>query len=199
MLRLRRKNYYPIYVCDAAPLRKKSEPVKKIDDELLKIADRMVDTMFAANGLGLAAPQVGLNIRMVALAVPANEERGSLPGPMSSGEALLLPKMPLILVNPQIITASQATCDREEGCLSIPELYAPVTRPESIMLHTQTLSGESINIECGGLLGRAIQHEIDHLDGILFIDRLSPEERIKIKVKWERLKKKYHSAPYWKP
>ena len=93
----------------------------------------------------------------------------------SIGEQLLLPKMPLAVINPEVVASSEQLTSRDEGCLSLPELFAPVIRPASVVFRAQTLDGEWIECECGGLLGRCIQHELDHLDGTLFVDRLTPE------------------------
>ena len=95
-------------------------------------------------------------------------------------EQLLLPRMPFVAVNPEIVATSDSTAEHDEGCLSLPDLYAPVVRPEKVVFRTATLDGEMIECECGGLLGRCIQHELDHLDGKLFIDRVAPEELRKV-------------------
>jgi peptide deformylase len=109
------------------------------------------------------------------LEVPGSDEEE-----LSPGEAAMLPQMPMVLVNPRIIGRSDSVCERDEGCLSVPGIYAPVVRSERVVLQSELLDGSVIEYECGGLLGRCIQHELDHLDGKLFTDRLSPEEAQKI-------------------
>ena len=107
----------------------------------------------------------------------------------SPGEALLLPKMPLTLINPEIVFSSSECDEKDEGCLSVPGLYAPVCRPSRVVLRSQILDGDFIEIECGGLLGRCIQHELDHLDGKLFTDRLSPQVSRAVRGDVDRLKR----------
>ena len=169
MIFKKNSNPHVVYTVGAPVLRKNAVPVAVIDEKITQLAADMIEAMHRFNGIGLAAPQYGESLRMVVIDVPGDEPSGS------PGEALLLPKMPMTLINPEIVTAS-AECDtRDEGCLSVPGLYAPVCRPERVVLRTQLLDGSFIEIECGGLLARCIQHELDHLDGKLFIDRLTPE------------------------
>ena len=148
-----------------------ADPVIDVDAETRRLAQEMYEAMVAFNGIGLAAPQYGVSKRMVVIDVPAD----SVQGDPTPGEEQLLPRMPLVLVNPEILSYSTNKAVQDEGCLSVPDLYAPVERPEKVILRSATLDGEIIECECGGLLGRCIQHELDHLDGILFTDRLSPE------------------------
>jgi peptide deformylase len=169
-------------------LRKKSERVDKIDREIFAFAESMIDSMFNGDGVGLAASQVGVNLRIVSLGAPSPRTDSGLP--LSPGEMQLLPRMPLILINPEIISASPITDVSEEGCLSVPDIYAPVERPVSVVLKTQFIDGSSTTVECGGFLARVIQHELDHLDGVLFVDKLEEAEYQKISNKIERLKKK---------
>jgi peptide deformylase len=159
-------------------LRRKADPIPTAPDpELAKLAKAMVATMRSADGVGLAAPQIGKSIRFVVLEVPMPDN-----GPSSPGEALLLPMMPLALINPEIVPITTGGLDTaEEGCLSVPKLYAKVQRPSKVILKALTLSGERLDIECGGFLARAIQHEIDHLDGVLFPDRLDKAEFERVK------------------
>ena len=143
--------------------------------------------MWDADGVGLAAPQIGKSIRLIVLGVP--NEQGTVP-PTSPGELQLLPQMPLALVNPEVTPATENLVCAEEGCLSVPQIYAKVTRPESVMLSAQLLSGHQINVECSGFLARALQHEIDHLNGILFPDIIDKEDLEQIKSSLETLAKK---------
>jgi peptide deformylase len=157
-----------------------------ITEETRNLAAEMIEVMHKYDGVGLAAPQVGLNFNLIVL----NLSPEYLTNPsISPGEALMLPQMPVALVNPETTPFSIEMSTAEEGCLSVPEIYAPVTRPTTITLKAQTLSGETINILCGGFLARALQHEIDHLKGKLFIDHLESDEYKKIKKKLDKLKK----------
>ena len=126
-------------------------------------------------GVGLAAPQVGVGLRLITVAThdPANPMSPNA----SPGELLLGPRMPLALVNPEILGSSERLETVIEGCLSVPEVSGAVERPAAVILRAWTLDGEKIEVECGGLLARCLQHEIDHLDGVLFIDRISDGER----------------------
>ncbi|MBE6362842.1 MAG: peptide deformylase [Lentisphaerae bacterium] len=170
-----------VYTVGAPVLRKIAAPVAVVDDNIRKLASDMIDAMGYFNGIGLAAPQYGESLRLVVIDVPQESNTGS------PGEALLLPKMPLVLVNPEIVMSSEKSASREEGCLSVPGLYAPVCRPERVVLRTQIMDGDFIEIECGGLLGRCIQHELDHLDGKLFTDRVEPDTARQIRGDLDRL------------
>lgn len=151
-------------------LRRKSILVEKIDDNIKKLLDDMAETMYEAPGIGLAAPQVGVNKRVVVIDITGPEERSGL----------------LKIINPEIISM-EGECEGEEGCLSIPQEYADVKRAEKITVKFLNEDGKEQILEADGLLSRAFQHEIDHLDGILFIDRISPLKREFIK---KRIKKK---------
>ncbi len=126
---------------------------------------------------------------MIALGLPMPATIDHAPPTISPGEALLLPRMPLVFINPEIVSSSPVQDVREEGCLSVPGIFAPVKRPVSVILHAQLPDQENINIECGGMLARAMQHEIDHLDGILFVDRLEKTELKKIKRELDALRR----------
>ena len=166
-----------VLTCGHPALRRRSEAVSAVTPELRELAGRMVVTVFENEtaGVGLAAPQVGVNTRLIVLATHDPEEPPGLTA--SAGELLLGPRMPLALINPEVIWFSPETESRDEGCLSLPEVNGPVERPARVVLRASTLDGEVIQVECAGLLGRCIQHEIDHLDGILFVDRLRDEDR----------------------
>ena len=169
-----------------------ADPVINVDSETLRLAQEMYEAMVAFNGIGLAAPQYGVSKRMVVIDVPADSVEG-VPTP---GEEQLLPRMPLVLVNPEILSYSTNKATRDEGCLSVPDLYAPVERPEKVVLRSATLDGELIECECGGLLGRCIQHELDHLDGKLFTDRLSPEASREAAGEIRRLRRQGESKSF---
>ncbi len=178
------KNIYNVNTYGAEILKKPSDEIKDVTPEIHKIAEEMILTMQLFDGIGLAGPQYGVHIRIVALAVPAPENPA-----ISPGEALLLPRMPMVIINPEIIAAGETTDTAEEGCLSVPEIFAPVERPQFIQFRAQTIDGELIECECGGLLARCLQHEVDHLQGILFVDRLTKEDFSVIESKLKRLKK----------
>ena len=164
-------------------LAKVAEPVLAVDAEIVKLAREMIEATVVFNGIGLAAPQYGVSKRMVVLDVPA-DSMSEIPTP---GEEQLLPRMPLVLINPEIVSSSDNTTVRDEGCLSVPDIYAPVERPEKVVLRSMTLDGDMIEVECGGLLGRCIQHELDHLEGKCFTDRLSPEAAREVAGELKRL------------
>lgn len=169
-------------------LGKKTAKVDSITDEIKELAARMIQSMYEHNGIGLAAPQVGVNKKLIVVnANPAYLQNNT---DFSPGEALLLPQMPIALVNPEIISFGSETVVMEEGCLSIPGIYAPVTRPTIITLKAQMLSGEEINVDCGGFLARILQHEIDHLDGVLFVDRIRVRDLKKIRKKLDNLRER---------
>lgn len=165
------KKRYVVHTVGDPVLREKAKPVAAVTPEIRQLAASMIESMQAFEGIGLAAPQAGESLRLVVFDVPL-ESMGDI---LSTGERLLLPKMPLAVVNPEIVASSEDLTSHDEGCLSLPDLFAPVVRPASVVFRAQTLDGEWIECECGGLLGRCIQHELDHLDGTLFIDRLTPE------------------------
>ena len=148
-------------------LTKPSSAVKKIDDSILKLLDDMAETMYDAPGVGLAAPQVGKNIRVIVVDVEHNKE----------GHKNLIE-----LINPEI-TQSEGKVSGEEACLSIPGFMSEVKRKSHIMVEGLNRDGKKIKIDATELLSRVFQHEIDHLDGILFVDRLSRLKRELIKKK----------------
>ncbi len=145
-------------------LRMKSEPVERVDDELRKFMDSMLETMYAAPGIGLAAIQVNVPRRIVTIDVAKREDDSQ-------------PADPIFLVNPEILWVSDDIAVAEEGCLSIPEYYAEVERPAEIRVGYIDREGKPREIEADGILAVCLQHEIDHLDGKLFIDHLSKLKR----------------------
>jgi peptide deformylase len=149
-------------VADATPvLKQKSLPVEKVDDELRALMDDMLETMYAAPGIGLAAIQVGVPKRVIVMDLTRDEED----------------RQPRYFVNPEILWASEDTAPYEEGCLSIPEVYDEVERPARVRIRYLNRDGEQIEEEAEGLYAVCIQHEMDHLEGILFIDHLSRLKR----------------------
>jgi peptide deformylase len=132
-------------------LRQKSVPVEEVNDEIRQLAEDMFETMIEAEGVGLAAPQVGRNIRMFVLIADDDVRR--------------------VFINPQIIKTSSEVGDYDEGCLSIPQVYETITRPLAVTVQAVNEKGRPFTLDADGLLARIIQHEYDHLDGILYIDR----------------------------
>jgi peptide deformylase len=154
----------PIHLLGSPVLREASAPLAAVTDEVRRLVDDMFETMDAAEGVGLAANQVGLALRVAVV-----DAEGSR----------------FVMINPVISEASGKESE-EEGCLSIPDVYAEVTRPERVVLEAIGRDGLPFRIEAAGLMARAIQHEIDHLDGILFLDRLSPMKRRLLVAKYRR-------------
>ena len=138
-------------------LRKKCEPLDKVDDSIRKLMNDMLETMYAAPGIGLAAIQIGVLKRLVVIDISKENEK----------------KNPLFFVNPEIVYKSKQTSIYEEGCLSIPGQFAEVERPSECTLNYIDFNGKKKELKATGLLATCIQHEVDHLDGILFIDYLS--------------------------
>jgi len=152
-------------------LRAKGKQIDRIDDRVRELAANMLETMHAANGVGLAAQQIGEALQLTILDISEVEDR---PSTMKLNGEEVDPKsaMPLVLVNPQISLRDETSIGTE-GCLSFPEITGEIERAESVMARAETLEGKSIEIEATGLVARVLQHEVDHLNGILFIDRMS--------------------------
>ena len=156
-------------------LKLKAKPVEKVDDQIRKLMDDMLETMYVAPGIGLAAPQVGETVRVIV--ADASRE----------GEE----KQPFRMANPEILWHSDELATYNEGCLSLPEHYADVTRPAEIRVRYLDQDNEMRTLEAKGLLATVIQHEMDHLDGVLFVDHISPLKRniiLRKLVKAKRLK-----------
>ena len=171
MLKIRRR--YMLQLFGGENLKKQSENVTEFDRDLFDLAKYMIKAMRELNGIGLAAVQIGVFKRLIVLDIP----QSSMSNPPTPGEIQLLGQMPLALVNPEIVEFGSEICPYDEGCLSVPEVYAEVMRPRLIKVKAQDLSGNTLEFECGGLLARCIQHEVDHLNGLLFVDRLTEEVR----------------------
>ncbi len=154
-------------------LRKKSKEVEKVDNKIQRLMDDMLETMYQAPGIGLAAPQVGILKRVIVI-------------DLSKGDT---PKNPLYIVNPKIIWKSEDVISREEGCLSIPGHFAEVTRPSKCKVEYLDYNGKLNQLDADDLLATCIQHEIDHCDGILFIDYLSKLKKDMIIKKLIKAKK----------
>jgi peptide deformylase len=168
-------------------LRAKGKRIEEIDDRIRELVANMVETMHAANGIGLAAQQVGEALQLTVIDISQVEDR---PSEMKLNGKDVDPKaaMPLILINPEI-TLGEKTVVGTEGCLSFPEITGEIARARSVVARAQTLDGGTIEIDTGGLLARAIQHEVDHLNGILFIDRMSSAAKAALSSRLKRLQK----------
>ena len=166
------RKIYPIIKYGDPILEKPTKPITKFDDELAELAEDMFATMYAAQGIGLAAPQIGKSIRMTVVDVTSGKN----------------PEAKFVLINPQIIHA-EGEKREEEGCLSIPGFRGYVVRPQFVTIKAQDIKGEFFEIRGEDLLARAFCHEIDHLDGILFLAHLSMLKRDLIRRKIKKLKK----------
>ena len=151
----------PLIILPDPLLREVSKPVERIDSDALKLADDMLETMYDAPGIGLAAIQIGVARRLLVIDVSKDGEE----------------KAPLVVFNPVIVASSDARSSYEEGCLSIPDYYAEVERPAAITVDYIDRSGKQQHLQAEGLLATCLQHEIDHLNGVLFIDHISRLKR----------------------
>ena len=160
-----------LHLLGSPVLRQRAAPVAAVDDEVRQLVDDLFDTMRAAKGVGLAANQVGI-ARRVAVVDVGDED-----------------PPPLVLVNPRIVTASEEHETAEEGCLSIPDIYGDVERALRVTLEALDRDGRPYRTELAGFKARAVQHEIDHLDGVLFLDHLSAVKRGLLLAKWKKARK----------
>jgi len=156
----------PIYVYGTEALREETEPVDENTEALQTLIDNMIETMYTASGIGLAAPQVGRTERVFVVDVTSMADEIE-----EDGESV--PPQPMVFINPEIVWESEADCDFEEGCLSIPDVREMVTRPERVSVRYLDRDFNEQEMEVGSMLARVIQHEHDHLDGVLFTDHLS--------------------------
>ncbi len=168
-------------------LRAKGSRVEKIDDEIRELAFNMLETMHAANGVGLAAQQIGRALQLTVLDVSQVEDRPSTMK-LNGKEVDPIASMPLILINPELEMGEEQILG-SEGCLSIPDVNADVMRSLNVTARAQTLDEEEIEVEASGLLARALQHEVDHLNGILFIDRISSAAKASLASRLKRMQK----------
>ena len=151
----------PILTAPDPRLKAVSEPIAKVDDETRKLADGLLDSMYAADGIGLAAVQVGVPNRMLVMDIAQAQGK----------------REPMVFINPKILWASEEMAQMEEGCLSVPEIWDDVERPAKIRAEYQDRDGKVQTLEADGLLACCLQHEMDHLDGVLFLDHLSKLKR----------------------
>ena len=170
-------------------LRAKCDRVEEITDETRELADHMMDTMRDAQGVGLAAPQVGVAIQLAIVDVSHDPECISYLR-IDGQEAPLEEAMPFVFVNPELEFGAEKE-SRSEGCLSFPDLHGDIRRPEAVKARLTLLDGRTIEVETDGLLARAIQHETDHLNGVLFIDRMSTASKSALRGRLKRLQKQF--------
>ncbi|MDR0301358.1 MAG: peptide deformylase [Treponema sp.] len=151
-------------------LRQKAERIDKINKEITDTAKQMLEILKRDNGVGLAGPQIGLMKRIFVVHIEGDEER--------------------VFINPSILETSQETIKFEEGCLSVPGIYVDVVRSESVKIQAWNEKGKPFTLESGGLLARVIQHEYDHLEGVLFLDRITEQKKEKLLAKYEKTARK---------
>jgi len=163
----------PILTLPAPVLRKKAKPIERVDADLRRLMDEMLATMYDAPGIGLAAPQIGISRRLIVMD-PAKDE---------------VPKTPLVMVNPEILERSKGMRVHEEGCLSIPDFTAEIKRPAMTRVSYIDREGKTQEVELEGIWSTLVQHEIDHLNGILFIDYLSRLKRDMVVRKFTKQKR----------
>jgi len=174
-------------------LRAKGKRIEEVDDKVRALAENMLETMHAANGVGLAAQQVGQALQLTVLDVSQVEDRPSTMKLDGEPVADLQTAMPLVLLNP-VVRLGKETELGSEGCLSFPEITADIERAVTVEMEAETLEGQPLRIEASGLLARALQHEVDHLHGILFIDRMSSASKASHSSRLKRLQKETQIA-----
>jgi peptide deformylase len=167
------KTIFPIITIPDPVLRKQASPIERVDEELARLADDMLATMYDAPGIGLAAPQIGISRRLIVMD-PAKDDA---------------PKTPLVMVNPEILDRSEEMRMHEEGCLSIPDFTAELERPARVRVAFLDLKGKKREKELSDIWATLVQHEIDHLNGVLFIDYLSRLKRDMVVKKFTKAKR----------
>lgn len=167
----------PLVLLPDPVLRKKSDPLERVDDEIRTLADDMLETMYDAPGIGLAAIQIGIPRRMLVIDCAKEDEE----------------KAPMVFINPEIVERSDERAIYEEGCLSIPDYYAEVERPAEVTVEYTDRDGKAQQVKADGLLATCLQHEIDHLNGVLFIDHISKLKRDMVVKKFTKLAKARNS------
>ncbi|HIG83829.1 MAG TPA: peptide deformylase [Verrucomicrobia bacterium] len=170
-------------------LRKKCDLVKNFSEDINSLVDDMLETMVSAEGIGLAAPQIGVPMQLAVVDVSHDPECISYLR-VDGKDVDLLDMMPLIFVNPELEFDGEKDV-MDEGCLSFPEIRGEVTRPYEVKAKVQLINGNTVTIETDGLLSRAIQHETDHLNGVLFIDRMSAAIKITLRGKVKKMQRDY--------
>lgn len=165
-------------------LRVRAAPVERVTPEFKRLVDGMMETMHAAEGVGLAAQQVGRAVSVCVIDIPPEMDVAEEGGARLNPDA----EMPLIMFNPRIIERQGAMVRRDEGCLSFPGIHAGVQRAFEVTVSFVDWKGEVRALHCRGLLARAVQHELDHLDGVLLVDRMSPVKKVSLAGKLKRLR-----------
>jgi peptide deformylase len=173
-------------------LRQKGSRIDRITPEIKSVIEDMLETMYEAHGVGLAAQQVGLPLQLTVIDVSQATDRPSWME-REGRRVAVEDQMPLVLMNPEVRPVGGPVAG-PEGCLSFPEIYADISRPESVDVEALTATGERIQFRCGGLLARAVQHETDHLHGILFIDRMDQATRTQLQGELEALQAETKAA-----
>lgn len=163
----------PLVILPDSQLRLVSDPIATVTDEVRRLADDMLETMYEAPGIGLAAIQIGVPKRLVTIDLSREGEE----------------KAPQVFLNPEVVWSSDERATYEEGCLSIPDYYEEVERPSRVKVRYLTLGGETAEVDADGLLATCLQHEIDHLNGVLFIDHISKLKRDRVVRKFTKLAK----------
>jgi len=173
-------------------LRQRGERIAAVTPEIRALAEDMLETMYDNRGVGLAAQQVARTLQLTVLDVREVTDR---PSTMQIGgqPVTVAEQMPLVLINPEVTPTSEPVTG-PEGCLSFPEMYAEITRPATVRVKAQNLKGEPVEFDCGGLLAKAVQHEVDHLQGILFSDRMTMKEREELKPDMDALQQETKAA-----
>ena len=163
----------PLIILPDPLLRQVSAPVEQVDSQIIQLADDMLETMYDAPGIGLAAIQIGVARRMLVIDVSREDEENK----------------PIVFINPEIVKTTDELSTYEEGCLSIPDYYAEVERPAALTVNYIDRSGKQQSLEADGLLATCLQHEIDHLNGVLFIDHISRLKRDMVIKKFTKIAK----------
>jgi peptide deformylase len=171
----------PVYTYEHPVLRKKAKPVRSLDDDIMLLAKDMFETLHASNGIGLAANQVGSLQRLIVVDVSEMEDSGHI--------------KPVAMINPEVVD-EKGTWVMEEGCLSIPEIRAEVERPEQIVVRYKDMGFVDREIEADGIFGRVILHEIDHLNGVLFIDYLDTQAQKQLRGRLNKIRRGEVDVPY---
>jgi peptide deformylase len=171
----------PLFIYDDQILRRKAKPVRQVDDDLRKLAADMMETMHLDHGIGLAANQVGSLQRIIVVDVSDMEETPEVP--------------PLVMLNPEVLR-EEGSWVMEEGCLSIPDIREEVERPELIRVRFKDLDFKNHEVEAAGILSRVILHEIDHLNGVLFIDRLGAVKRKLLRGRLNKIRRGEYEVNY---
>lgn len=180
-----------IVKCGHPVLRAKGQPIERVTAAIRQLAANMIETMYAADGVGLAAQQVGHAQQLTVIDVTRAESPSELR--LAGTPVNLTDHMPLILLNPTI-TRAEGEQTGPEGCLSVPEVSADIRRAARVWITGMNLDGQRLEIEAAGLLARALQHEIDHLNGILFMDRMDPATRASLEGKIKKIQKETQAA-----